>query len=165
MDRTAAGGNQMGKELARIGDLLDGVGTRLGLGRSRDAGLIWSRWPTIVGATISEHAEPSSLRDGVLRVRAETPAWAAELGYLGPDIKARANELIGRPAVVDVRVWTGPGPMSAGSVAGAPPEHEPAATRDPERSDDDPAAAFERARAAWKRRHLRGPAGPASDGR
>jgi len=118
-----------------------------------------------VGATIAEHAEPSSLRDGVLRIRAETPAWAAELGYLGPDIKVRANDLIGRLAVGDVRVWTGPGPITSGSAVVARPARGPVAGGGSERSEDDPVAAFERARAAWKRRRSRGPADHTSDGR
>ncbi|MGH2733955.1 MAG: DciA family protein, partial [Actinomycetota bacterium] len=60
----------------RLGDLLDGIGARLGLARSADARTVWGRWGEIVGDGVSEHAEPSSLRDGVLRVRTDSPAWA-----------------------------------------------------------------------------------------
>lgn len=145
----------MGNELVRIRDVLDGLSTRVGLGRSRDAGVIWSRWTEIVGDAIGAHAEPSSLREGVLKVRADSPAWATELGYLAADIKTRANSLIGREAVVQVRVWTGPGLLGGTTKSAAtadtttpePPEKRPSAT--------DPLEAFERARAAWRRRHSR----------
>jgi len=142
----------MGDGLFRIGEVLDGLGTRVGLGRSKDAGVIWSRWTEIVGDAIGAHAEPSSLREGVLKVRADSPAWAAELGYLAADIKARANDLIGRESVLEVRVWTGPGRIRpgakrdakhSGATAGEPPSTPPA---------EDPLGAFERAHQAWRRR-------------
>ncbi|MGH2773913.1 MAG: DciA family protein [Actinomycetota bacterium] len=141
----------MGDGLVRIGEVLDGLGTRVGLGRSKDAGVIWSRWTEIVGDAIGAHAEPSSLREGVLKVRADSPAWAAELGYLAADIKTRANALIGRQSVLEVRVWTGPGRIRSagkrdakhsGVTAGKPPSKPPA---------EDPREAFARAREAWRR--------------
>lgn len=139
----------MGKDLVRAGEVLDGLGMRLGLGRSADSGVIWNRWERIVGDGIAAHAEPSSLRDGVLRVRAESPAWAGELSYLAGEIKSRANGLIGRAAVTEVRVWTGPGKITRASArrSGDPPPARPSRER-----EADPMEAFERARTAWRRR-------------
>jgi predicted nucleic acid-binding Zn ribbon protein len=139
----------MGKDLVRVGEVLNGLGVRLGLGRSADIGIIWKGWDQIVGETIAGHAEPSSLRDGLLRIRAESPAWAAELAYLAGEIKSRANDLVGRSAVTDVRVWTGPGRVV---------RPDPKVSQDHvnmERADKeatDPMEAFERARTAWLRR-------------
>jgi len=143
----------MGDGLVRIGEVLDGLGTKVGLGRSKDAGVIWSRWTEIVGDAIGAHAEPSSLREGVLKVRADSPAWAAELGYLATDIKTQANALIGRQSVVEVRVWTGPGRIRSGAKHDA--EHSGATTGKSPRKPraEDPLEAFERAREAWRRRH------------
>ena len=139
----------MSKDFVRVGEVLNGLGLRLGLGRSADVGTIWKRWDQIVGATIAGHAEPSSLRDGLLRIRAESPAWAAELGYLAGDIKSRANELVGRKAVTDVRVWTGPGDV----VRAAPKEAMDNGEKERAgASPPDPMEAFERARTAWRRR-------------
>ena len=142
----------VGNELVRIRDVLDGFGVKVGLGRSRDANVIWSRWIEIVGDAIAAHAEPSSLRDGVLKVRADSPTWAAELGYLVGEIKARANALIGRPAVTEVRVWTGPGRVSKEKKrqSGSSPTAGEATPRPPAK---DPQEALERAREAWRRRH------------
>lgn len=142
----------MGDRLVRIGEVLDGLGTRVGLGRSKDAGVIWSRWTEIVGDAIGAHAEPSSLREGVLKVRADSPAWAAELGYLAADIKSRANALIGRQSVLEVRVWTGPGRIRSGATRAA--EHSEATSRKPPKKApaEDPHEAFERAHEAWRRR-------------
>jgi predicted nucleic acid-binding Zn ribbon protein len=153
----------MGNEIVRIRDVLDGFGVKVGLGRSRDANVIWSRWIELVGDAIAAHAEPSSLRDGVLKVWADSPTWAAELGYLVGEIKARANALIGRPAVTEVRIWTGPGRVSKekrqsgrSPSAGAAPAGE-AIQRAPA---EDPQEALERAREAWRRRHATGGTDP-----
>jgi predicted nucleic acid-binding Zn ribbon protein len=141
----------MGDDLVRIDEVLDPLGVRMGLGASRDAAMIWSRWSEIVGGSIAHHAEPSSLREGVLSVRADSPTWATELGYLASDIRARANELIGKESVVEVRVWTGPGAIKL--------SRQRAAAREEERERapaDDPAEAFERARKAWRRWRSKG---------
>jgi len=142
----------MSDDLVRIRDVLDSFGTKVGLGRSRDASVIWSRWTEIVGDAVAAHAEPSSLREGVLKVRADSPAWAAELAYLVGEIRTGANALIGRQSVVEVRVWTSPTRIAArpkghdehtSSVAGKVVKSAPA---------KDPHEALERAREAWRRR-------------
>jgi predicted nucleic acid-binding Zn ribbon protein len=140
----------MGEDLVRIDQVLDPLGARIGLGPSRNAHLIWSRWPQLVGASIARHAEPTSLREGVLSVRADSPAWATELGYLAADIRARANELIGNQSVIEVRVWTGPGAIKPLQRAAEQPEER---ERTPA---DDPAEAFERARNAWRKWRSKG---------
>ena len=151
-------------DLVRISDVLDGFGIKVGLGRSKDASVIWSRWTEIVGDAVAAHAEPSSLRDGVLKVRADSPTWAAELGYLVEEIRSKANALIGRQSVVEVRVWTGPGRVTGEAMRhtrGASDSGTAAADRAAKRPPAaDPREAFERAREAWRRRHEEGGPGP-----
>jgi hypothetical protein len=153
----------MGDDLVRISDVLDGFGIKVGLGRSKDASVIWSRWTGIVGDAIAAHAEPSSLRDGVLKVRADSPTWAAELGYLVEEIRGKANALIGRQSVVEVRVWTGPGRVTREAMrhtsrsSDPTPAVEKTAKRPPA---VDPREAFEKAREAWRRRHENEGPGP-----
>ena len=129
------------------------VGRRLGLDHPREVGIVWERWRDIVGQDIAAHAEPSSLRGGLLRVRTDSPAWATEIGYLTDEIRNRANETVGRELVREVRVWTGPGPMRRSrpaATASSTPAGESARTDLPE----DPAEALERARRAWLRRRI-----------
>lgn len=140
----------------RIGDLLDDAGRRAGVTAPVETGKLWAQWRQIVGPEVAAHAQPSSLRDGVLRVRADSPAWATEIGYLGEEIRHRANAAAGRAVVTEVRVWTGP--RRGDSATDAPPPGRVAQPsgkprRDPE--NDDPAVAMERARAAWARRSRR----------
>jgi predicted nucleic acid-binding Zn ribbon protein len=137
-----------GESLVRIKDLLADVGQRLGLTAAVETGMVWSRWEHIVGAAIAQHAEPSSLRGGVLRVRADSPSWATEIGYLGDQIKASANDVVGMELVREVRVWTGPG-LSSARAAGSVRRPHMAARSAP----SDPSEALHRAREAWARAH------------
>jgi predicted nucleic acid-binding Zn ribbon protein len=139
----------------RLRDVLDGVGRRLGAGGAADTGVLWTAWTELVGDTMAAHVEPTSLRGGVLRVRADSPVWATETSYLAEEIRTRANGLLGSAKVREVKVWTGPGRVT-------PPQHHSAAhvgtgttsQRDP---SPDPETAFDRARRAWWRRFREAP--------
>ena len=135
----------------RIKDLLQGVGERLGFGGAIETGLVWSRWNDIVGDTVAAHAEPTSLREGVLRVRTDSPTWATEVGYLGQEIKRAANQVAGRELVSEVRVWTAPGSID-GPTRVAPDLRRTEVRSTSERDQLDPETALERARKAWERR-------------
>jgi predicted nucleic acid-binding Zn ribbon protein len=157
---------------ARLGDLLEPAARRAGIEDGARTGMVWSKWRSIVGPDIALHAEPSSLRGRILRIRADSPAWATELGYLGDEIRRRTNELVGVPLVDEVRVWTGPGRIR--STPDAPSGQLPAGSDDTP-GGVDPATAFERAFSAWRKRRRgasgdrlgrprRDPAKPAEDG-
>lgn len=145
----------MRDDLRRLKDLLPEATGRLGIPSPEATGRVWSAWRDIVGPAVAAHAEPTSLRDGVLRVRTDSPAWATEIGYLADEIRTRANAVTGKALVSEVRVWTGPRPSSSlpGAGAGEPPGGGPAGVdREPAR---DPAEALERARNAWAKRRSR----------
>jgi predicted nucleic acid-binding Zn ribbon protein len=137
-----------GDSVYRIKDLLGDAGRRLGLPSAVETGLVWSRWNEIVGSAVAAHAEPSSLKAGVLRVRADSPTWATEIAYLGDEIRASVNRTVGAELVHEVRIWTGPGRVGAGQ--GSSSANEPA-TRATRPAPNDPREAFERAREAWSR--------------
>jgi predicted nucleic acid-binding Zn ribbon protein len=141
-----------------IKDLLGDAGRGLGLPSAVETGQVWSRWSEIVGPAVAAHAEPSSLKTGVLRVRADSPAWATEIGYLKDEIKAAVNRLVGCELVGEVKVWTGPGAIRAASRSpgaghGSPPDKGAEGLADA--VPQDPKTAVDRAHEAWTRRHLR----------
>lgn len=144
------------RDVARLRDLLGPIGKSLRLDDAASVGALWRRWPEIVGDDVARHAEPSSLKDGVLRVRATTPVWATEISYLVEDIKRRVNETLKKPLVREVRVWTSPEPINARvrSSEGGSSEHAPQGK--PVRSDD-PETAFRRAFQAWSKRRAKRP--------
>ena len=49
-------------------------------------GNLFSNWSEIVGVEISSHAEPLTLLDGRLTVRASSTAWATQLRLLTPEL-------------------------------------------------------------------------------
>jgi predicted nucleic acid-binding Zn ribbon protein len=134
----------------KLADLLEPAARRIGL-QSAAVGAVWRKWVEIVGEEVAAHAEPTSLRQGVLRVRADSPAWASELTYFGPEIRRRANEVAGALLVSEVRVWTGPGlarkaPTQV-ATAMSPADDDPTSRR----SEEDPRSLLERAHQAWRR--------------
>jgi hypothetical protein len=141
--------------LFRIKDLLGDVGSRLGLTSAVETGEVWSRWNEIVGESVAQHAEPSSLTGGVLRVRADSPSWASEIGYLKDEIRTAVNRTVGLELVKEVRVWTGPGNPRTSRPASSP-GHRVSSPPETTRSvPNDPREALERARGAWARRRDR----------
>lgn len=138
---------------APLGSLLPGAAGRLGLDDAGAVGAVWRRWPDIVGPDVAAHAEPTSLRSGVLRIRADSPVWAHEIGYLADEIKGRANALLGREAVSQVRIWSGPSKKPREGSSRPPRE---TAGEDPVPTEKDvpadPLSALERAHRAWSSR-------------
>ena len=140
----------MSDDPARIKDVLKELGGRMGIKAPAETAALWSRWKDIVGSAVADHASPSSLRDGVLKVRVDSPGWATEMGYMAGEIRSRINAALGSAVVSEVRVWVGSQnenptqPSSAGGGRGG----QPPRPRRP-RPDADPLEAFERARGAW----------------
>ena len=137
-------------------DLLAPVAEGLGMDAPNESGRLWAAWRDLVGDHIADHAEPTSLRGGVLRIRADSPVWATEVGFLGEHIRARVNEHMGKNAVAQVRVWTGPGRVSQRSRAGDRKEADAVAPSRRGPGPESPEEALERARRAWAQRADRG---------
>ncbi|HWF50873.1 MAG TPA: DUF721 domain-containing protein [Solirubrobacteraceae bacterium] len=49
-------------------------------------------WPSAVGETIAEAAQPTAERGGVLTVSCAAAVWAQELDLMGPTILERLNQ-------------------------------------------------------------------------
>jgi len=141
------------KEPSPLRSLLAGAATRFGLDDGAAVGSVWGKWNDIVGPDVAAHAEPTSLRSGVLRVRADSPVWAHEIGYLAEEIKSRVNALLDRAAVEEVRIWSGPSKTPGRAAPGARDATADTTRDGPEKpAPDDPLGALERAREAWAAR-------------
>ncbi|MDQ3766272.1 MAG: DUF721 domain-containing protein, partial [Actinomycetota bacterium] len=141
----------------RLRDVLRSEGKRLGIESAVETGAIFSHWRHIVGDSVAAHAGPSSLRDGVLRVRADSPVWATEISYLAPEIQRRANDEAGRAVVKEVSVWWAPGGPETHLPGPGERDRGPMPSTDaggPRRAGD-PVGALERARRAWRFRGRR----------
>ena len=142
--------------MTRLKDLLGPVGKKLRLEEPGASAVIWRRWPEIVGEDVAANAEPTSLKDGVLRVRTVTPTWATEMSYLAGEIRDRVNKAVGKPVVSEVKVWTSPAPITR---ARSDATHRRNASNEVVRkkSSEDPETAFRRAFEAWSRRRSKRP--------
>ena len=139
-----------------LGSLLSGAASRYGLDDASAVGSVWRKWVDLVGRDVAAHCEPTSLRSGVLRIRADSPVWAHEVGYLAEEIKSRVNALLGRDAVTEVRIWSGPSKTpranAGGQTAARPRGADPTP---PDEASQDPLSALERARGAWLARRAK----------
>ncbi|MBJ8342556.1 DUF721 family protein [Antrihabitans sp. YC3-6] len=70
-------------------------------------GTVFGRWPQVVGEDIASHAEPTTLKDGVLSIAAESTAWATQLRMMQGQILAKINAAVGHGSVTSLRI-TGP---------------------------------------------------------
>ncbi len=65
---------------------------------------MFTRWEDLVGADIAAHARPHSLRDGVLVMVVDQPAWAGQLRFMTADILSRLAAATGTSAVSEIRI-------------------------------------------------------------
>jgi predicted nucleic acid-binding Zn ribbon protein len=88
----------------RVGESLDRVAARLGVPDAAVLPAVFGNWAELVGERIAAHARPRWLRDGVLVVNVDEPAWATQLRYLETDLLARLAERVGPAAVTRIEV-------------------------------------------------------------
>ncbi|GAB2650021.1 DUF721 family protein [Nocardia goodfellowii] len=70
-------------------------------------GMVFGQWPKVVGEDIASHANPVTLKDGVLSIAAESTAWATQLRMLQSQILAKIAAAVGNGVVTQVKI-TGP---------------------------------------------------------
>ena len=68
---------------------------------------VFSRWTELVGPAVAAHAQPVSMRDGVLLEKVDEPAWGTELRYRAQELLTRIGRELGpgTPTRIEVRVW------------------------------------------------------------
>lgn len=79
------------------------------LRRGVSLGRLAAAWERVVGVDLAGESAPRAIDGGVLLVATSSPGWAARVRFLAPDIRRRANELLGGKAVRSVAVTVGLG--------------------------------------------------------
>lgn len=92
-----------GRPLHRLGESLAEVGRKLHMGTPETTATIFRGWAALVGEAVAAHARPRSLRDGVLTVVVDSPAWATQMRHLEGEVLSRLAESEGT-AVSELRV-------------------------------------------------------------
>jgi predicted nucleic acid-binding Zn ribbon protein len=103
----SAPGPDPARDPQRLGALLPGYVADLGWEQPMADARVFARWADLVGADVAAHCEPQSLRDGELRITAESTAWATQLRLLAGTLLARLVAELG-PRVVTKLVISGP---------------------------------------------------------
>lgn len=61
-------------------------------------------WPDVIGRELAPHVHLGTLRDGVLTLTVDDPAWATPLRYLESEIVTTLSERLGPEVVRGVRI-------------------------------------------------------------
>jgi predicted nucleic acid-binding Zn ribbon protein len=85
---------------------LDQLTRALGIPNAAALETVFSRWTELVGPAVAAHARPASMRDGVLLVNVDEPAWGTELRYRAQELLTRIGHELGpgTPTRIEVRV-------------------------------------------------------------
>lgn len=78
-----------------VAGAVDRVMRNLGSSTPKQVRSVFDRWPELVGEQVALKATPVSLRDGVLAVAVDDPAWATQLRYLEQQIVAQLQAELG----------------------------------------------------------------------
>jgi predicted nucleic acid-binding Zn ribbon protein len=89
------------------GAVLAGMLGEMGWQRPLTEARLFTDWAALVGREIADHCRPESLRDGELRISAQSSAWAAQIRLLSGKLAHRVNAQLGSTLVLRVHV-TGP---------------------------------------------------------
>ncbi len=108
MTRRPAGGRRkargQGDDPLPLREALADVGASLGLPDPDQLTALLDAWPDIVGPAIARHALVRSLRDGVLVVAVDEPAFATQVRYLETHVRDHATRLVGAGVVRQLKV-------------------------------------------------------------
>jgi predicted nucleic acid-binding Zn ribbon protein len=88
----------------RLHDALVELTSELRLAGPDAMSVVADAWPDLVGRELAPHVRLGTLRDGVLTLTVDDPAWATPLRYLTSDIVATLGERLGRGVVRGIRI-------------------------------------------------------------
>jgi predicted nucleic acid-binding Zn ribbon protein len=67
-------------------------------------GELGRRWAEVVGERLAVETHPAGLQRGLLVVAASSSSWAAQVRFLSDQVRKRANSVLGKEVVQQVKV-------------------------------------------------------------
>jgi hypothetical protein len=96
------------EEMKPVGGVLrEAMGTER-FRRGMALGRLSRAWEDVVGPRLARETAPLALEDGSLAVSVSSGAWGAQVRFLSPEIRRRANGVLGMEEVLTVRVSVAP---------------------------------------------------------
>lgn len=94
------------EEPHRLRGALDRVVRHLGAPSADLLEGLFRCWPEVTGPGLAAHARPVSVRDGVLVVAVDDPAWSTAVRFAEPQLLQRVADMLGGVALnrMEVRV-------------------------------------------------------------
>jgi predicted nucleic acid-binding Zn ribbon protein len=90
-----------------VGHSLSRLMNAWGASAADDVGAVFGHWEDCVGSAVAAHCRPLTLKDGVLLVEVDQPAWATQLRLLSSKVMERITEHCGKAVVSELRVRVG----------------------------------------------------------
>jgi predicted nucleic acid-binding Zn ribbon protein len=87
-----------------LGTLTGSIAKTRGWSGKVAEGMVFGRWPQVVGDDIALHATPVALAEGVLSITAESTAWATQLRLMQPQLLAKIGAAVGHGIVTSLRI-------------------------------------------------------------
>lgn len=86
-----------------IRNILTAAAQKWGIAYPMQTARLFSDWEHIVGEQVAAKCMPVSVKNGVLKVKTTSPAWASEFRYLAPEAIKRINAELGVEVVMEIR--------------------------------------------------------------
>jgi predicted nucleic acid-binding Zn ribbon protein len=67
---------------------------------------LWSKWPEVVGPTVSAHCYPVGFAEGTLFLFVKSSAWVQELTFMSRQIQGKVNAFVGLEYVKQIKFTT-----------------------------------------------------------
>lgn len=91
-----------------VAELLDTLVSGRGWNERMRFGQLREEWASVVGPEVAARSVPVALNAGILSIKADGSAWAAELTLLARSIVEKVDSYLGGGMVREVRVSAGP---------------------------------------------------------
>lgn len=85
-----------------VGDILARMKKTTKLGLNLEQAAIWTHWEEIAGPYLAAHGRPRTVREGQLRIEADSAVWMHRFAYRKWSIIKRINRMAGRELVHDI---------------------------------------------------------------
>ena len=105
-----SGPGRDGRDPALLGDTLSRLAAERGWSTELSVGGVIGRWREVVGDQVADHCTPETFIDGLLVVRTDSTAWAANLRLMTTTLLDRLAEEVGPDVVREVKVMGPAGP-------------------------------------------------------
>ncbi|MGL4340295.1 MAG: DUF721 domain-containing protein [Rhodoglobus sp.] len=92
-----------GRDPHDLGEVIDGLASKMGWSSSLAQSDLLASWPEIVGNDTAEHSYPSGINDTVLTVKCDSTAWATQLRIMRAQITTTVIQRFPEAGIDSVR--------------------------------------------------------------